>query len=95
MIQYADHRIFTIDDLQEIRKRFKTIEAVNKIILTTEKDAVRLVKFNAEIADLAIVCDTCPASFFVWGRRQIQPACHKFYPQFQAIAEKKYYGKKK
>jgi tetraacyldisaccharide 4'-kinase len=50
MIQYADHRIFTIDDLQEISKRFKTIEAVNKIILTTEKDAVRLVKFNAEIA---------------------------------------------
>ena len=50
MIQYADHRIFTIDDLQEIGKRFKTIEAVNKIILTTEKDAVRLVKFNTEIA---------------------------------------------
>jgi tetraacyldisaccharide 4'-kinase len=50
MIQYADHRIFTIDDLKEVRKRFKAIEAVNKIILTTEKDAVRLVKFNAEIA---------------------------------------------
>src|SRR5688572_4713284 len=51
MIQYADHRIFTIDDLKEVKKRFKAIEAVNKIILTTEKDAVRLVKFNAEIAD--------------------------------------------
>jgi len=51
MIQYADHRIFTIDDLQDVKKRFKAIEAVNKIILTTEKDAVRLVKFNAEIAD--------------------------------------------
>ena len=51
MIQYADHRIFTIDDLKEIGKRFKAIESVNKIILTTEKDAVRLVKFNAEIAD--------------------------------------------
>ena len=51
MIQYADHRIFTIDDLKDVKKRFKAIEAVNKIILTTEKDAVRLVKFNAEIAD--------------------------------------------
>ena len=51
MIQYSDHRIFTIDDLKEVRKRFKAIDAVNKIILTTEKDAVRLVKFNAEIAD--------------------------------------------
>ena len=51
MLQYPDHRIFTIDDLNEIRKRFATIEAVNKIILTTEKDAVRLVKFKTEIAD--------------------------------------------
>ena len=51
MIQFADHRIFTIDDLKEVRKRFKAIDSVNKIILTTEKDAVRLVKFNAEIAD--------------------------------------------
>ena len=51
MIQYADHRIFTIDDLKDVGKRFKAIESVNKIILTTEKDAVRLVKFNAEIAD--------------------------------------------
>lgn len=51
MLQYPDHRIFTIDDLKEMKKRFETIENVNKIILTTEKDAVRLVKFNAEIAD--------------------------------------------
>ena len=51
LLQYADHRIFTIDDLREIRKRFATIETVNKIILTTEKDAVRLAKFKTEIAD--------------------------------------------
>ena len=51
MIQFSDHRIFTIDDVKDINKRFKAIDSVNKIILTTEKDAVRLVKFNAEIAD--------------------------------------------
>ena len=51
MLQYSDHRIFTIDDLKEIRKKFASIESADKIILTTEKDAVRLVKFNAEIAD--------------------------------------------
>ncbi|WP_276502259.1 tetraacyldisaccharide 4'-kinase [Terrimonas pollutisoli] len=54
MLQYADHRIFTIDDLKEIRKKFAAVEAVDKIILTTEKDAVRLEKFNAEIADLPL-----------------------------------------
>ncbi len=54
LLQYADHRIFTIDDLKEIRKKFAAIESVDKIILTTEKDAVRLVKFNTEIADLPL-----------------------------------------
>ena len=49
---YNDHHIYTIDDLREIIKRFSNISAKDKIILTTEKDAVRLSKFNNEIADL-------------------------------------------
>ena len=54
MLQYSDHHIFTIDDLNEIKKRFESIETTNKIILTTEKDAVRLIKFNNEIAGLPL-----------------------------------------
>jgi len=50
--QYSDHHIFSIDDLKDIKKRFDIIETTNKIILTTEKDAVRLAKFNNEIAEL-------------------------------------------
>jgi tetraacyldisaccharide 4'-kinase len=50
LLEYPDHRIFTIDDLREIRRKFSAIDCDEKIILTTEKDAVRLVKFNAEIA---------------------------------------------
>jgi tetraacyldisaccharide 4'-kinase len=49
---YNDHHIYTIDDLREIIKRFSNIPANDKIILTTEKDAVRLSKFHNEIADL-------------------------------------------
>jgi tetraacyldisaccharide 4'-kinase len=54
MLQYPDHHIFSIDDLREVRKRFRQIEFPEKIILTTEKDAVRLVKFNMELADLPL-----------------------------------------
>jgi tetraacyldisaccharide 4'-kinase len=54
MLQYADHHIFTIDDLADIKKRFENIEQQNKIILTTEKDAVRLIKFEKEIAGLPV-----------------------------------------
>ena len=52
LLQYSDHHIFTIDDLNEIKKKFESIDNKNKIILTTEKDAVRFFKFNEQIAQL-------------------------------------------
>jgi tetraacyldisaccharide 4'-kinase len=54
MLRYADHHIFSISDLEDIKKQFAAIETGNKMILTTEKDAVRLQKFEKEIADLPI-----------------------------------------
>lgn len=51
---FNDHHIFTIDDWKEIVKRFDQIQTSNKLILTTEKDAVRLMKFVAEIKQLPI-----------------------------------------
>ncbi len=51
-ISYSDHHIFSIDDLNEIMQRFNDIKAHNKIILTTEKDAVRLIKFQQELTHL-------------------------------------------
>ncbi len=51
---YSDHHIFTIDDWKEIVKRFDSISATNKLILTTEKDAVRLVKFVNEVKSLPL-----------------------------------------
>lgn len=53
-IDYRDHHIFTIDDLTEIRERFKNITAESKFILTTEKDAVRLIKFKQQLTELPI-----------------------------------------
>lgn len=53
-MSYGDHHIFSIDDLQEIKKRFEKISSNQKIILTTEKDAVRLMKFQTELQDLPL-----------------------------------------
>lgn len=52
MLQYTDHHIFTIDDLKDIKESFDKINAKEKVILTTEKDAVRLLKFCEEIRDM-------------------------------------------
>ncbi|RYY60683.1 MAG: tetraacyldisaccharide 4'-kinase, partial [Chitinophagaceae bacterium] len=52
MMHYGDHHIFSIDDWREIRERFAALEGPKKIILTTEKDAMRLLKFENELAGL-------------------------------------------
>lgn len=49
MMEYNDHHIFSIDDWRDIKKRYENMEADKKLILTTEKDAMRLLKFSAEI----------------------------------------------
>lgn len=49
MLHYNDHHIFSIDDWRDIKKRFAAMEAPKKIILTTEKDAMRLLKFSQEL----------------------------------------------
>ena len=51
---YGDHHIFTIDDLRDIQKRFSAMSAERKMIITTEKDAVRLIKFEQELKHLPI-----------------------------------------
>lgn len=54
LLFFTDHHIFTIDDLEEIKKQFSKIESQNKIILTTEKDGVRLAKYESELKQLPI-----------------------------------------
>ena len=54
MLRYADHHIFHSNDLQEIRQHFKKIRSDKKVVLTTEKDAVRLEKFEKELSDFPV-----------------------------------------
>jgi tetraacyldisaccharide 4'-kinase len=54
MLKYADHHIFSSTDLKDIKKQFAKISSDNKMILTTEKDGVRLKKFEKELKDMPI-----------------------------------------
>ena len=51
---FSDHHIFSIEDLNEIKNLFHNISSKRKIILTTEKDAVRLTKFTTELEDIPL-----------------------------------------
>lgn len=54
MLRYPDHHIFNSDDLAEIKKQFNKSQSLNKIILTTEKDGVRLKKFETDLKDFPL-----------------------------------------
>jgi tetraacyldisaccharide 4'-kinase len=51
---YNDHHIFTIDDLTDIETKFAEISGAHKLIVTTEKDAVRLEKFKDKLEHLPL-----------------------------------------
>ena len=54
-IQYPDHHIFTIQDIADVRALLDAIEGGNKIVVTTEKDAMRL-----RGTDLQDIANTLP-----------------------------------
>ncbi|ULQ54199.1 tetraacyldisaccharide 4'-kinase [Flavihumibacter fluvii] len=83
---YSDHHIFTIDDLNDIAKRFAQITAKQKIILTTEKDAVRLVKFSRELKDLPVFVLPIEMQFLFGDTDRFSHLIGTFIAQFSPIA---------
>lgn len=53
-LTYGDHHIFSVADLVEVKKQFDKLPGDDKMIITTEKDAVRLSKFQGEISQLPL-----------------------------------------
>jgi len=93
VLRYADHHIFTIDDLNEIRRKFRALTSGNKLILTTEKDAVRLEKFNSLISDLPVYVMPVQHRFLFDGGQQFNQLVINFIQSF-GKRENNNYGKK-
>jgi tetraacyldisaccharide 4'-kinase len=53
-LSFGDHHIFTTDDIKSIEKQFSKLHANHAILITTQKDAMRLLKFGAAIKHLPI-----------------------------------------
>lgn len=81
---YSDHHIFTIDDLKEIRRRYSQMSSTNKIMLTTEKDAVRLVKFQQELAEMPLYVIPIEMEFLFGDADRFCTIIGTFIQQFSA-----------
>ena len=80
---YGDHHIFTIDDLKAVMRRFDNIVAEKKIIVTTEKDAVRLVKFRQELEQCPMYVLPITPEFLFGENGRFKTEIFKFINAFQ------------
>ncbi len=83
MLRYPDHHIFNSDDLQDIKQQFEKIKADKKFILTTEKDAVRLIKFESELKDHPVYVLPIQHSFLFNSAGEFDGLVKKFIQSFQ------------
>ena len=88
MMQFRDHHIFRIDELRDIKIRFERIDAKNKIILTTEKDAMRLVKFKTELEELPMYVIPIRHHFLFDQGEKFDETVIKFIREFKKEATK-------
>ncbi len=54
MMKFKDHYSYDPADIKKIVDRFSKMVATNKIIVTTEKDATRLLQFENELKDIPV-----------------------------------------
>lgn len=87
MLQYPDHHIFTIDDWKEIRHKFGEIRTTDKLILTTEKDAVRLLKFREEATDLPLYVIPVRHRFLFGEGPAFENGIRTFIQQFKKVSK--------
>ena len=81
-LTYSDHHIFSIDDLKNIIRRFEAIQSENKIILTTEKDAVRLMKFTQELKKIPFYVIPIEPQFLFGDEKRFTDLIVKFISDF-------------
>jgi tetraacyldisaccharide 4'-kinase len=82
MMKFRDHHIFNVDDLREIRKHFQALRSPKPVILTTEKDMVRLEKFGQELQSLPILVLPIKVGFLFGGETAFRRIIDNFIDKY-------------
>lgn len=85
MMRFADHHIFSSDDLKQIIKQFENLQAANKMILTTEKDGMRLKKFEKELGDYPVYALPIKHHFLFYEGQKFEELVLKFINGFYSV----------
>ncbi len=85
ILQFSDHHIFTSDDLKNFKERFSKMIRPSKMILTTEKDSVRLQKFEKELSGLPVYCLPVQHHFLFYEATKFENLVIDFINSFKKI----------
>jgi tetraacyldisaccharide 4'-kinase len=85
MLRYPDHHIFSTEELLDIKKHFESIESSSKIIITTEKDSVRLQKFEKELFQYPIYALPIRHNFLFGGEHDFRQRITSFIDSFPKV----------
>ncbi|MEP7128166.1 MAG: tetraacyldisaccharide 4'-kinase [Chitinophagales bacterium] len=85
MIRFRDHHAYTMQELMNIHSEFSILPGPRKVILTTEKDAVRLLPFKEYIVSqqLEIYCMPVQAVFFEEDKAEFDRLITSFVQSFK------------
>jgi tetraacyldisaccharide 4'-kinase len=81
---FNDHHIFSIDDLRDIYNRYEKMRGPGKLMITTEKDAVRLIKFRHEMRDMPMYVLPISIHFLFDGEQVFQSLISNFIKNFSS-----------
>lgn len=77
-LPFSDHHHFDINDIREIRSQYRNLQNEDAWMLTTEKDAVRLLPFAQEIQDLPVYVTDYQHRFLFGQESNFQQLIHQF-----------------
>lgn len=78
LLNFPDHHLFAKNDVELIKKHFLLIDANNKAIITTEKDAMRLLRFRKELDHLLVLAIPVSHKFLFQGEEIFNTTVIKF-----------------
>jgi tetraacyldisaccharide 4'-kinase len=82
-ICFSDHHQFTQAEINNIKNQFSKIGDNNKLILTTAKDAVRLVEFKTQLEGLPVVVQPVGVAFLFEAKQEFNNLIINFISNFR------------
>lgn len=80
---YKDHHDYTEADIHHINANFQQLPAGNRMILTTQKDSVKLMQFGDKLRDLPIYILPIELDFLFQQRAVFDQTIHHFIENFK------------